>query len=133
MALVVLDASVVIGFLDPNDALHQACVDALAAHQRDELVIPLTVYAEILVAPFRVGSEAVSEVEAFLADFAIRIGEITPSMARAAAKLRSGKHGLRLPDALVVAFGEENEADAVLTADEEWPKVTKRAVLVASA
>ena len=62
MALVVLDASVVIGFLDPNDALHQACVDALAAHQRDELVIPLTVYAEILVAPFRVGSEAVSEV-----------------------------------------------------------------------
>jgi predicted nucleic acid-binding protein len=133
VALVVLDASVVIGFLDPKDALHRACVDAFAAHQRDELVIPVTVYAEILVAPFRVGAEAVSEVEAFLTDFAIRIGQITPSMARAAVKLRSGKRGLRLPDALVIAFGDENEADAVLTSDQEWSKVSERAVLVASA
>lgn len=78
MALVVLDASVVIAFLDPDDALHDAAVEALTEHQREELVIPLSVYAEILVAPYRRGAEAVAEVEAFLADFAVRIEAVTP-------------------------------------------------------
>lgn len=40
---------------------------ALAEHQHDELLIPVSVYAEILVAPYRRGSEAVAEVEALLA------------------------------------------------------------------
>lgn len=77
-----------IAFLDPDDALHDATLAALAENQHDELLIPLSVYAEILVAPYRKGAEAVAEIEAFLADFALRIETMIPAIARAAARLR---------------------------------------------
>jgi hypothetical protein len=48
-------------------------VQALTKRQHEELLIPASVYAEILVAPYRRGAEAVADVEAFLADFAGRI------------------------------------------------------------
>lgn len=130
MALVVLDASVVIAFLDPDDGLHAAAVKALTEHQHDELVIPLTVYAEILVAPYRRGAEAVAEVEAFLADFAVHTDEMTPAVARAAARLRSESRSLRLPDALVLATADEREAERVLTGDESWARISGRVTLI---
>ena len=130
MALVVLDASVVIAFLDPDDALHAGAVEALTEHQHDELVIPLTVYAEILVAPYRRGTEAVDEVEAFLADFAVHIEEMTSSIARAAAQLRSEYRSLRLPDALVLATAGQLEAERLLTGDESWTRVSGRVTLI---
>ncbi len=130
MALVVLDASVVIAFLDPDDALHEAAVVALTEHQHDELVIPSSVYAEILVGPYRKGVEAVAEVEAFLADFVVRIEAMTPAIARAAARLRSASRSLRLPDALVFATADEAEADKVLTGDESWTALSRRVTLL---
>ncbi len=130
MALVVLDASVVIAFLDPDDALHQAAVEALTEHQHDELLVPTSAYAEILVAPHRRGAEAVAEVEAFLSDFAIRFEALTPAIARAAAKLRSESRSPRLPDALVLATAEELEAEVVLTGDESWARISGRVRLV---
>lgn len=130
MALVVLDASVIIGFLDPEDALHDVCVAALAEHQLDDLVLPASVYAEILVAPYRTGPGAVAEVEAFLSDFGVRIEPITASIARAGALLRSERKSLRIPDALVLATGEEIGADAVLTGDESWVTVSTRVTAV---
>lgn len=130
MALVVLDASAIIAFLDPDDALHDAAVDALGEHQHDELFIPLTVYAEILVAPYRRGAEAVAEIEAFVRDFAIRIDTMTPGIARAAAQLRSESRSLRLPDALVLATADELEADSVLTGDESWARISSRVTVI---
>ena len=130
MALAVLDTSVVIAFLDPNDALHQAAVEALTEHQHDELVIPASVYAEILVGPYRKGAEAVAEVEPFLADFAVRIEPITPTIAQAAARLRSDSQNLRLPDALVLATADETAADSVLTGDESWTTLSHRVTLL---
>jgi predicted nucleic acid-binding protein len=130
VALVILDASVVIAFLDPDDALHDSAVEALTEHQHDELLIPTSAYAEILVAPYRRGAEAVAEVEAFLADFAVRIEALTPAIARAGAKLRSESRSLRLPDALVLATADELEADLVLTGDESWISVSSRVTLI---
>ena len=130
MALVVLDASAIIAFLDPHDALHDAAVDALGEHQHDELSIPSTVYAEILVAPYRRGAEAVADVEAFVRDFAIRIDATTPAIARAAAKLRSESRSLRLPDALLLATADELAADVVLTGDESWARISSRLTLI---
>jgi predicted nucleic acid-binding protein len=130
VALVVLDASVVIAFLDPDDALHEPAVEALTAHQHDELSIPTSAYAEILVAPNRRGHEAVAEVEAFLADFAVRLEVLTPTIARVAAKLRSESRRLRLPDALVLATADELEADVVLTGDESWARISGRVTLI---
>jgi predicted nucleic acid-binding protein len=130
VALVVLDASVVIAFLDPDDALHGAAVEALTEHQHDELRIPLSVYAEILVAPYRRGAEAVAEVEAFLGDFAIRIEGMTTAIARAAAQMRSTSGSVRLPDALVLATADELGADSVLTGDESWARISSRVTLI---
>jgi predicted nucleic acid-binding protein len=130
VALVVLDASVVIAFLDPDDALHDPAVEALTEHQHDELLIPVSVYAEILVAPYRRGAEAVAEVESFLSDFAVRIEPVTSPVARAAARLRSEFPGVRLPDALVLATADELEADSLLTGDESWARASSRVTLV---
>lgn len=130
MALVVLDASIIIGFLDPEDALHEVCVRALSEHQHDDLAAPASVYAEILIAPYRTGADAVSGVESFLSDFAVRIEPITEPIARTAARLRSKRGSLRLPDAFVLAVGDEIEADVVLTADRSWAKVNKRVAVV---
>lgn len=130
MALVIVDASVIIGFLDPDAALHDASVTALARHQHDALEIPASVYAEILVAPYRKGARAVAEVEAFLSDCAVKIEPITGAVARGAAQLRSRREGLRLPDALVLATADEVGADTVLTGDESWTKISRRVTLV---
>jgi predicted nucleic acid-binding protein len=130
VALVALDASVVIAFLDPDDALHDAAVEALTEHQHEELLVPTSAYAEILVAPYRIGDEAVSEIEAFLSDFSVRLQAITAEVARAAAQLRSSWRGLRLPDALVLATADELEADIVLTGDESWARISGRATLI---
>ena len=130
MALVVLDASVVIAFLDPDDALHDAAVQALAEHQHDDLVIPASVHAEILVAPYRSSADAVAEVEGFLSDLAVRTEAITVEIARGAARLRSGSRSLRLPDALVLATGDEMEAEKVLTGDEAWAAISTRVTVV---
>ncbi|HZP73203.1 MAG TPA: PIN domain-containing protein [Gaiellaceae bacterium] len=130
MALVVLDASVVIAFLDPDDTLHHAAVKALTEHQHAELLLPTSAYAEILVAPNRRGAEAVAAVEAFLADFAVHLEALTPAIARAAAKLRVKTRRLRLPDALVLATADELNADIVLTGDESWARISDRAALI---
>jgi len=130
VALVVVDASVVIAFLDPDDALHVPAVEALTEHQHAELVVPTSAYAEILVAPNRRGAEAVAGVEAFLADFAVRLEPLTPAIARAAAQLRSKSRRLRLPDALVLATADDLEADIVLTGDGSWSRISGRVTLV---
>jgi predicted nucleic acid-binding protein len=129
VALVVVDASI-IGFLDSEDALHNAYVGAVSKYQHDDLAIPASVYAEILVAPYRTGVQAVAGVEAFLSDFAVKIEPITAAIARAAARLRSGRKGLRLPDALVIATADELGADRVLTGDESWTRISRRVTLV---
>jgi predicted nucleic acid-binding protein len=72
----------------------------------------------------------VAEVEAFLADFAVRIEPTTPPIARAAAKLRSEARGLRLPDALVLATADELAADVVLTGDASWAPISGRVTVI---
>ncbi len=130
MALVVLDASVLIGFLDPEAALHASCLAAFETHQRDDLVAPASVYAEILVSPHRAGPDAVARVEAFIGDLSIRIEPITAPIAGIAARLRSERRSLRLPDALVLACAETINADVVLTADTSWAAVSSRVIVI---
>lgn len=130
MALVVLDASVIIGFRDPEDALHDASVAAISQHRTDEFVIPVTVYAEILVGPFRTGPRAVEALDKFVEELPIRVDGITTEMARAAARLR-GRRGVRLPDALVIAFAEAKRADVLLTGDARWRRLSRRVRVVA--
>jgi len=126
VGLTVVDAGVVIAVLDAGDAHHAAASRALArARDRgDELVIPVSAYAECLVSPSRSGSPAVATVDHFLDALPARVEPAGRTTGAMAATLRAA-HGpaLRLPDALVVATAMVLGADRVITTDARWPAV----------
>jgi predicted nucleic acid-binding protein len=126
VGLTVVDAGVVIAVLDASDVHHAAASLALArARDRgDELVLPVSAYAECLVSPSRRGSRAVVTVDRFLDALPARIEPASRAIGAMAASLR-GTHGptLRLPDALVVATALVLGADHVITTDGRWPAV----------
>ena len=130
MALIVVDASVLIGFLDATDAHHEAAVAALDAAASDDLVLPATAYAEVLVAPARKGGGAVDRVEEALAALTVRLESVTPAIARLAAALRARHRSLRLPDALVLATADVLGAAKVLTADRVWSRISRKVRLI---
>jgi predicted nucleic acid-binding protein len=130
VALAVLDASVVIAFRDPADALHSRATAAFRTYGAEELVLPASVYAEVLVGPVRHGPRAVASLEQFIGDFGMRIAPLTPEVARLAASRRAATSSLRLPDAFVLATGEALDAAVVLTADRTWSKLSARVQLI---
>lgn len=123
MGLTVLDAGVIIGVLDANDAHHAAARAALSAcvERGDALAVPASAYAECLVGPARRGLEAMRMVDRFLLDLPAEIEPITRQLAARAAQLRARHRRLRLPDALVIATALHLRADRVLTTDRGWP------------
>ena len=135
MPLTVVDASVVIGVLEARDPHHAATVQALrAARARgDELVLPASAYAELLVQPMREGPEAVRSVNAALDALRVRVEPLTREIGAAAARLRA-VHGrrLRLPDALVVATAETLRAKRLLTVDAGMADVSRVAVIASA-
>jgi predicted nucleic acid-binding protein len=112
----VLDASVVIALLDENDALHERAAAVIERARSDELILPASAFAEILVGPYRQSEEAVARFEKTLAEVPVRIEPLTATIARRAASLRATHARLRLADALVLATATEAGA-VVLTAD----------------
>lgn len=130
MALIVLDASVLVGALDDRDAHHERAWAALTADPGARLVLPMTAFSEVYVGLLRGGPPAVRIFEEFRRQLALRVEPLTEAIAARAASLRNRHPALRLPDALVVATGEELAADAVLTADRRWRRVSKRVRVV---
>ena len=133
MALTILDAGIVIAVLDSNDAHHAAARTALtdARNRGEELAVPASAYAEMLVGPFRQGPAAAAKVDEFLAALPARVEPANREIAAAAARLRA-QHGtrLRLPDALVVATAVELSAVLLLTTDAGWPSLPVKVVVV---
>lgn len=126
MALTILDAGIIIAVLDSNDVHHAAARESLTAarNRNEELAVPASAYAEVLVGPWRQGAAAAAKVDEFLAALPARVVPVTREIAAAAARLRA-QHGtrLRLPDALVVATAVELGAALLLTTDAGWPSV----------
>jgi predicted nucleic acid-binding protein len=135
MALTVLDAGVVIAILDGSDVHHAAATVAVAAamDRGDDLVLPASAYAEVLVAPHRRGPEAAATVDAFLDALPATIEPATRTIAAQAAELRAA-HGTapRLPDALVIATALARGAERVITTDGRWPSVPVHVEVIGS-
>lgn len=127
MALIVLDASVLIAHLDPADALHATAVSVLDEHADDDLRLPASAYAEALVGPARAGVLELAREQ--IRDLKLTIEPIGAILAERAAVLRATAARLRLPDALVIACGDILNADAVLTADRGWRRFPRVHVL----
>lgn len=123
MGLTVLDAGVLIAFLDRNDAHHESAHDALRAalDRNDRIVLPASALAESLVGPSRRGAEAVSAVCELIERVPIRIAPLDDGVAVAAARMRAANRTLKLPDAAVIATAEVLGADRLVTTDRAWP------------
>jgi predicted nucleic acid-binding protein len=131
VALIALDASVLIALLDADDRHRQAARAALEAHAEDDLRIPAHTLAEALVHPIRAGKER--EVRRLIAALEIAVDAVDEPIAVAAAKLRA-RHGkaLRMPDALVIAYADVRKAKRLLTADARWTSWSRRIELIDS-
>jgi len=127
MGLTVLDAGVLIGFLDTNDAHHSAASSALrdARDRADRLVLPASAFAEILVGPSRKGPAAVTVVRDLVGRVPIDVEPLGAEVAVAAAAIRAAHPSLKLPDALVIATAGHLRADYLITTDRNWPSRTK--------
>lgn len=124
MGTVVLDASVVIGWLDARDVHHRKVCAALEEHAGDDLRLPASAWAEALVAHVRAGS--VELARTVMLETAIAIDAVEEATAEEAARLRARQPSLRLPDALVIAHAQVIEADELLTTDARWRRLSKR-------
>src|SRR5207245_1914486 len=109
-----------IAFLDSRDAGHEKVVDALGTMERDELVLPASAFAEVLVGAHRAGSAEIRTIESFVEDARVRVEPITADIARRAAQLRARHARIGLPDALVMATGDVLAARLILTRDRAW-------------
>lgn len=127
MGLTVLDAGVIIGFLDADDTHHAAAHAALgdALDRRDRLVLPASAFAEVMVGPSRRGPTAVAVVRELVARVPIDIEPLDEEIAVAAAGIRGRHRSLKLPDALVIATAGHLMADHVITTDRGWPSRSK--------
>jgi predicted nucleic acid-binding protein len=132
MGVTVLDAGVLIAVMDRSDVHHVAARRELSrAVKLDELVLPASAYAEILVLPSRLGGDAVPRTDDLIDTLPARVEPVSRRIAAVAAGLRA-QHGrrLKLADALVIATAHVVGADRILTTDQGWPDVGVNVQLV---
>src|ERR1700689_1985415 len=123
MGLTVIDAGVLIGFLDESDAHHDTSTRELeGARRKGEIVIPASALAESMVAPARHGDASLDAVREFVERLPLGVAQLDAEIAIIAAQVRA-QFGPRLksPGALVVATSINLEADFLITTDRGWP------------
>ena len=97
--VVVLDASVVIGYLNAKDSHHAWVLNLLEQHIDDQLVVSALTHAEYLVVPTRDGRTAEALMK--LLDFDLDVEQLDERAAVGLARVRVESE-LRMPDATVV-------------------------------
>ncbi len=126
MARLALDADVVIAFLDPGDDQHATAVEELRPRLAagDELLVAASVYAEAIVRPLQMGTDAT--VDQFIDAAGIEIVPIDRAVARRAAALRAEHESLRLPDAMSLATALVT-GSALVTLDKNLRQIARGA------
>lgn len=134
MGTVVLDSSVLLGLLNPNDAHHAAATATVrdVRNRGQRVVVPATVMAEVLVSAARIGPQAMATTEAFVDTIADEVAVADRAVARKAALLRAAYPAIRLPDALVIATGQIHLVDEIHTGDRRWLRADPRVRLLGS-
>lgn len=120
---VVLDSSVVVGFLDRSDELHGAAdetIRGLLASQR--LFVSVITYAEVLTGA-RLGHHDEEQVVGFFDDLVTSIVPVDVAIGDCAARLRARTKTLAMPDALIAATAEVNgEVELLVSGDGDIAK-----------
>ena len=97
--VVVLDAGVVIGYLNAKDSHHAWVLDLLQRHIDDQLVASALTHAEYLVVPTR--DSRTGDALMKLLDFDLDVEQLDERAAVGLARVRVETQ-LRMPDAIVV-------------------------------
>lgn len=123
MGLIHLDAGVLIGLLDDENAHHRSAREVVtqALGRGDRIEMAASTLAETLVAPARLGADAISVVHDACARLPIGVVPLDVGIATEAARVRARHRALRLPDALVIATAAAAGADSLVTTDRRWP------------
>lgn len=129
-ALIVLDTSAVLGYLDGSAAASPAAAhvfDELIRSGRDRGLISAITVTETLVRPFRSGSTvAIGTAETFLGSFPnLSIAPIDYAVGREAARVRA-LCGLPTADAIIIATAVVREASVIIGNDERWKAALAR-------
>jgi predicted nucleic acid-binding protein len=132
MGTVVVDTGVLVSLLDPQDANHDRATRVLheVRRARDQMVLPATALAELLVGASRLEPAALRTVEALVDAVVDQVREIDREVVGVAVRVRSRHRFLRLPDAMVLAVGQVVEADSVLTTEQQWTRADRRVRLL---
>lgn len=122
--MILLDSTVIVGFLDADDALHEVTAARLKEIAGSHLLVASVIsYAEVMTG-VSLGHHPRESVDGF---FDALIADLLPVERRVAARaatLRGGRRSLPMPDALILATADLHpEVEAVLCADGDWPKV----------
>jgi predicted nucleic acid-binding protein len=121
---VVLDSDAVIGFLDRNDAFHDAADAAIRdLIGKEQLLVSVVTYAEVLTGA-RLGHHDERQVRGFFSDLISDVLPVDVAVADVAADLRSRRKSLRMPDSMILATAEiQPEVGLVVTGDLQAAKV----------
>ena len=120
----ILDSDAVIGFLDSDDALHDAADTLVRKHfKASSLLVSAVTYAEVMTG-VRIGKHDESPVRAFLTEAISAVLPVDLQVAEAAATLRVRHPSLRMPDALILASAQANpDVTTVVSGDAQWAKL----------
>lgn len=105
--MIVLDASVLIAFLDRDDSHHEAATTLLGDEVDDEFGVNPITLAEVLTAPAR--SRRLASAQGILNDLDVRELAFPAETAARLARLRAST-GLKMPDCCVLLAAEEARA-----------------------
>jgi predicted nucleic acid-binding protein len=122
--LILLDSTVIVGFLDADDALHGATVarfkEIVGSHP---LVASVISYAEVMTG-VSLGHHPKASVDGFFDALVRDLLPVDKPVAARAAALRGKRKSLPMPDALILATADlDPEIETVLCADGDWPKI----------
>lgn len=113
----VLDANVVIGFLDGANANHEQAVALLGSRLGEPLGMHEVTIAEVLAGPAQLGRAAAQQVWAAIQELGVSPLDRVASPLDVA--LMRSSAGLPIPDCLVIlSAGPVSDANPILTFDE---------------
>jgi toxin FitB len=118
--LTVLDANIIVGYLDADDAHHADARDIVAG--ADELAASVLTIGEACVDAVRTGR--LQELLAALAAIELRTAELSAEAAPTLAELRA-QTTLKMPDVCVLYAAMALGADAIGTRDRQLRRVAR--------
>ena len=119
--MIVLDASALIAFLNPADALHSRAVAAVLSSRSGDLGVSVVTHAEVLVGPARAGT--LRQTRAALEALGVTELGLPEDAASQLAELRVTT-ALKLPDCCVVLAAQDAAAE-LLTFDDRLAGVAR--------